>query len=94
MSALDSIGFGGATSRPKIRLETSHQRGPDATPPGSGAIGGGDRDATSEHVPIFSDSLPSPCPDVGRLEKRPADVSQRRSPLGRGTAPQGELALP
>ena len=47
MSALDSIGFGGATSRRKIPLEQV-TRGPDATPPRARGSGEDARNATSD----------------------------------------------
>jgi hypothetical protein len=62
MSALDSIGFGGATSHRKIPLEQV-TRGPDVTPPGPGGSGEDARNATSD---TFSSPLTAsfPCPNV------------------------------
>lgn len=62
MSALDSIGFGGATSRPKVPLEQV-TRGPDATPPGPGGSGDDARYATSDISPSPL-TASCPCPNV------------------------------
>lgn len=53
MSALDSIGAGGVTSRPKIPLEQV-TRAPDATPPQGPGEG---TQRHERHVSIISDSV-------------------------------------
>lgn len=93
MSALDSIGFGGATSRPKIPLEQVTRGRPDATPPRARC----DREQVTQrherHVPIFCDSVFLLAQTSGDLNNAPRTFPNAFSPWGSGRAPQGELAL-
>lgn len=90
MSALDSIGFGGVTSRPKIPLEQVTRGRPDATPPRARCNRKQVTQRHELHVPIFCDSV-FLAQTSGDLDNAPRTFPNAFFPLGKWTGPSGRV---